>query len=385
RKFKIAFTGSSDDRAAILSHDIGLRLVRNEMGETGFEIFIGGGLGRTPVVARKLRSFLPKSQLLTYLEAILRVYNLRGRRDNKYKARIKILIKAMGVDHFRDEVDQHFQKLQPDQLSNLPVDISEIQKRFKSPLPFPVNPAKRQPDEGDSVEFRRWEIQNTTNSRHSRYRSVYISLKNPTRAPGDLSATEMRFIASLAERFSGSLIRTTHTQNLLLPLVHENDLLSVWQALQTNQLSAANIATVQDIICCPGIEYCGLANTTSIPIALEIQNLFQDPEELKTLGDIQIKISGCMNACGHHHIGHIGILGVDKKGSEWFQITLGGRADNQLALGARLGPAVDRQSIAAVVESIIRHYQKQRHSEREHFLETLERIGVQSFRDIVYA
>jgi sulfite reductase (NADPH) hemoprotein beta-component len=385
RKFKIAFTGSSDDRAAILSHDIGLRLVRNEMGETGFEIFIGGGLGRTPVVARKLRSFLPKSQLLTYLEAILRVYNLRGRRDNKYKARIKTLIKAMGIDHFRDEVDQHFQKLQPDQLSNLPVDISEIQKRFKSPLPFPVNPAKRQPDEGDSVEFRRWEIQNTTNSRHSRYRSVYISLKNPTRAPGDLSATEMRFIASLAERFSGSLIRTTHTQNLLLPLVHENDLLSVWQALQTNQLSAANIATVQDIICCPGIEYCGLANTTSIPIALEIQNLFQDPEELKTLGDIQIKISGCMNACGHHHIGHIGILGVDKKGSEWFQITLGGRADNQLALGARLGPAVDRQSIAAVVESIIRHYQKQRHSEREHFLETLERIGVQSFRDIVYA
>jgi sulfite reductase (NADPH) hemoprotein beta-component len=385
RKFKIAFTGSVNDRAATMAHDIGLRLVRNEINEIGFEIYVGGGLGRTPVVASKLKSFLPKSDLLTYLEAILRVYNLYGRRDNKYKARIKILVKAMGIDAFKGEVEKVFANLLPENLTNKTADIEDIQSRFKTDLPFPVNLVKQKLDAAEHEEYAKWLEKNTLTTKFSHYRSVFISLKQLERAPGDLTAAEMRFVAMLAEKYSEGLIRTTHTQNLLIPLVHENDLVELWRSLTGMDLSVANIGTVQDIICCPGIEYCSLANTTSIPIALEIQNRFTDRQELDALGDIQIKISGCMNACGHHHIGHIGILGVDKKGQEWFQITLGGRADQKLKIGERLGPAVDRNSIANAVELIIRHYLRHRRDRGEDFLSTLERIGIDSFKEVVYA
>ena len=385
RKFKIAFTGSVTDRAATMAHDIGLRLVRNEINETGFEVYVGGGLGRTPVVASKLKSFLPKSELLTYLEAILRVYNLNGRRDNKYKARIKILVKAMGIDAFKAEVEKVFVNLLPEHLTNKTADIEDIQSRFKTDFPFPVNLVALKLDDTEHEDYAKWLEKNTLATKFSHYRSVYISLKQPERAPGDLTAVEMRFVAKLAEKYSGGLIRTTHTQNLLVPLVHENDLVELWRSLSGMDLSVANIGTVQDIICCPGIEYCSLANTTSIPIALEIQNRFTDREELDALGDIQIKISGCMNACGHHHIGHIGILGVDKKGEEWFQITLGGRADQNLKIGQRLGPAVDRNSITNVVELIIRHYLQQRLDRGEDFLSMLERVGIDAFKEVVYA
>ncbi len=385
RKFKIAFTGSADDRAATLAHDIGLRLVRNEINEIGFEVYVGGGLGRTPVVASKLKSFLPKSDLLTYLEAILRVYNLNGRRDNKYKSRIKILVKAMGIDAFKAKVEKVFVNLLPENLTNKTADIDNIQSRFKTDFPFPVNPVGQPLDATEHEEYAKWLEKNTLTTKFGHYRSVYISLKQLERAPGDLTATEMRFVANIAEKYGEGLIRTTHTQNLLIPLVHENDLVELWRSLSGMNLSVANIGTVQDIICCPGIEYCSLANTTSIPIALEIQNRFTDRQELDALGDIQIKISGCMNACGHHHIGHIGILGVDKKGEEWFQITLGGRADQKLKIGARLGPAVDRNSIASVVELIIRHYLQHRLGLGEDFLSTLERIGIDSFKEVVYA
>jgi sulfite reductase (NADPH) hemoprotein beta-component len=385
RKFKIAFTGSAIDRAATMAHDIGLRLVRNEINETGFEVYVGGGLGRTPVVASKLNSFLPKSDLLTYLEAILRVYNLNGRRDNKYKSRIKILVKAMGIDAFKAEVEKVFVNLLPENLTNKTTDIENIQSRFKTDFPFPVNPVGQRLDGAEHEEYAKWLEKNTLTTKFSHYRSVFISLKQLERAPGDLTAAEMRFVAKIAEKYGEGLIRTTHTQNLLIPLVHENDLVELWRSLSGMDLSVANIGTVQDIICCPGIEYCSLANTTSIPIALEIQNRFTDRQELDALGDIQIKISGCMNACGHHHIGHIGILGVDKKGEEWFQITLGGRADQNLKIGQRLGPAVDRNSIANVVELIIRHYLQHRLDRGEDFLSTLDRIGIDSFKEVAYA
>ncbi len=384
RKFKIAFTGSSTDRAATMAHDIGLRLVRNDEGKTGFEVFVGGGLGRTPVAARTIHSFLPKSDLLGYLEAILRVYNLNGRRDNKYKARIKILVKAVGLDAFRSQVELVFNNLDSSSLLNKPTDISTIKDRFRSVFPLPMSQGLDKLEPAVHQAYTRWLDKNTLSTKFSDYRSVYISLKHPDRPPGDLTSGEMRFIAQLADRYSGGLIRTTHTQNLLLPLVHENDLIRVWRALVAAVLSIANIGTVQDIICCPGLDFCALANTTSIPIANEIQNRFRDPDELSALGDIQIKISGCMNACGHHHIGHIGILGVDKRGEEWFQITLGGRADQCLKIGERLGPSVDRESIAGAVESIIRHYLRHRLGRGEHFLATLDRIGIASFKAVVY-
>ena len=384
RKFKIAFTGSSTDRAATMAHDIGLKLVKNSAGETGFEVHVGGGLGRTPVVASKIKAFLPKSDLLAYLEAILRVYNLNGRRDNKYKARIKILVKAIGLDPFRGQVELVFQNLDSKTLLNQSTDISTVKSRFRSVFPFPVNPGSNKLSADEQKTYSGWLEKNTLTTKFNNYKSVYISLKNPDRAPGDLTAGEMRFIAQLADKYSGSLIRTTHTQNLLLPLVHESDLVQLWQALTEANLSIANIGTVQDIICCPGLDFCSLANTTSIQIAQEIQSRFSDADELQALGDIQIKISGCMNACGHHHIGHIGILGVDKRGEEWFQITLGGRADQSLKIGDRLGPAVDRKSITSAVESIIRHYLRNRLDQGEHFLATLDRIGIDAFKEVVY-
>jgi len=385
RKFKIAFTGSAVDRAATMAHDIGLRLVRNDDGETGFEVHVGGGLGRTPIVASIIKDFLPAADLLVYLEAILRVYNLNGRRDNKYKARIKILVKAVGLDIFRSQVELVYQNLDNQSLSRQSPDIDTIKKRFRAIFPFPINLRESKLPDVDRHIYERWQQKNTLSTKFDNYRAVYISLKNPGRAPGDLTAEEMRLVARLADKHSGGLVRTTHTQNLLLPLVHESELLPLWEALTAAELSIANIGTVQDIICCPGLEFCSLANTTSIPIAQEIQNRFSDADELQALGDIQIKISGCMNACGHHHIGHIGILGVDKKGEEWFQITLGGRADESLKIGERLGPAVDRDSISDVVESIIRHYLQNRVDQAEHFLATLERIGISSFKEVVYA
>ena len=384
RKFKIAFTGSSTDRAAILAHDIGLRLLRNKKGEIGFEVYVGGGQGRTPIVGSLLEPFLPESDLLPYLESILRVYNLKGRRDNKYKARIKILVKSIGIEVFKSEVDHVFKNLNTDLLGHKTADLSTIKSRFKPVLPDSIKLNGHSLESDQHENYARWLKKNTLSTKFRDYKSIYLSLKHPDRAPGDITAAEMRIVAKLADKYSEGLIRTTHTQNLLLPLVHRSNLVQVWKALSNTNMSVANINTVQDIICCPGIEYCSLANTTSIPIAHEIQSRFMDPVELQALGDIQIKISGCVNACGHHHIGHIGILGVDKKGQEWFQITLGGRADQSLKIGERLGPAVDRDSIADTVEVIIRHYLGKRLDQHEHFLTTLDRIGIDSFRQAVY-
>ncbi|MCY3769419.1 MAG: nitrite/sulfite reductase [Gammaproteobacteria bacterium] len=391
RKFKIAVTGSENDRAAILAHDIGLRLVRNPGQETGFQVFVGGGLGRTPVVGKLLHEFLPKHHLLSYLEAILRVYNLHGRRDNKYKARIKILVNSMGIQAFGQAVNDRFQEIRDGKLTLTDDRIEQIRSRFARPvmnvsLPARIhrNPAGAGRTVPDRDAFENWKAQNTLRSKYASFHSVFISLKKENVAPGDISAEEMDVLAGLADRYSGGLVRTTHRQNLLLPLVHADHLYPLWKDLQKSGQSNTNIQTVQDIICCPGLEFCGLANTTSIPIAIEIQNRFTDPLELKSLGDIQIKISGCMNACGHHHIGHIGILGVDKKGEQWFQITLGGRADQNLKLGTRLGPAVSRDHISGCVESVIRQYLKLRSGPDETFPDTFERVGLTPFKEVVY-
>ncbi len=389
RKFKIAVTGSETDRAAILAHDIGLRLVQNDRQETGFQVFAGGGLGRTPVIGKLIREFLPKQHLLTYLEAILRVYNLNGRRDNIYKARIKILVNSMGIEAFQSAVNQRFQEIKGGNLTLTTSQVTEVKSRFRNPL---INTALgtnrnhgKNSEQTHTDEFEYWKAQNTIDSKYREFRSVFISLKKENVAPGDINADEMEILANLADSYSGGIIRTTHRQNLLLPLVHTGNLYSLWNELRKSNQSDTNVHTIQDIICCPGMEFCSLANTTSIPIALEIRERFSDPRELDSLGDIQIKISGCMNACGHHHIGHIGILGVDKKGQQWFQITLGGRADQHLKLGERLGPAVDRNRIAECVELIIRQYLKLRSGVGETFLDTLERVGLEPFREVVYA
>ncbi len=388
RKFKIAVTGSATDRAAILAHDIGLRLVRNKQQETGFEVFAGGGLGRTPVVGKQIQEFLPRCHLLSFLEAVLRVYNLHGRRDNKYKARIKILVNSMGVDAFRSAVNERFREIRDGELTLTEPRVAAIKSRFTS-LQSTAIPVIRQIQDDNfgpagSAKFENWKQQNTLASRHAGLRSVFISLKKENTAPGDLTADEMDVIAGLADRYSSGIIRTTHRQNLLLPLVHSGNLHSLWHDLKASGQSDTNINTVQDVICCPGLDFCSLANTASIPIALEIRKRFTDPHELKSLGDIQIKISGCMNACGHHHIGHIGILGVDKKGQQWFQITLGGRADQNLKIGERLGPAVDRNRIAEAVELIIRQYLKLKSDPGEAFPDTLDRVGLDPFREAVY-
>lgn len=384
RKFKIAVTGASKDRAASQVHDIGLHIVRNERGDIGFQVYVGGGQGRTPVIGKVIREYLPKSDLLTYFEAILRVYNLLGRRDNKHKARIKILVKALGIERFRAMVDEEWQAIRSTSLRLHQREIDRMCEFFRDP-PFVrgLAPSVKDTDLINNPLFKRWLDQNTVLHKQPGYRAVYISLKAPSRAPGDITADQMEAVADLADRYSYGEARTTHTQNLLLPHVLEADLLDLWQRLQTFDLHTPNISTLTDIICCPGLDYCSLANATSIPIADEINFRFGEWDHLYDLGDIQIKISGCMNACGHHHVGHIGILGVDKKGEEWYQITLGGSASEAARLGKRIGPAFAKDEVVNALEKIVQTFVELR-TDGESFLETLDRVGLEPFTRRAY-
>ncbi len=383
RKFKIAVTGASRDRAAILVHDIGLRLVKNENGETGFEVSVGGGLGRTPMVARTLRPFLEKRHLLSYLEAILRVYNLEGRRDNKYKARIKILLNALGVEAFRQKVEAEWAEIRDELL--LPDEEIERVKAFFRPLPYDESAANFDlaPQLEADSEFRRWFTHNTTPHKVAGYRTAHISLKATGRAPGDITAEQMERVAELAERYSFGLIRSTHDQNLLLADVREMDLYPLWQALREAELATPNIGTLADMISCPGLDFCALANASSIDIARRIQERFADLDYLYDLGDVALKMSGCMNGCAHHDIGHIGILGVEKRGREWYQISLGGRAGNDTRLGKRLGRAIPKEEIVDAIEKLIEVYVERR-AEGERFIDTFDRIGIEPFKERVY-
>ena len=384
RKFKIAVTGAWRDRAAIEVHDIGLRLIKNDAGQLGFEVLVGGGLGRTPVIGKVIRDFLPRRDFLSYIQAIMRVYNLEGRRDNKYKARIKILVNALGIDEFRKRVEAEWQISQRHVPPLKQYEIDELSSHF-APPPYhsDVDPASYERKKADDPAFARWISFNTASHKQPGYRAVFVSLKAPELPPGDMTAEQMNAVAYLADRYSYGLIRTSHDQNLLLADVAVDDLYALWQLLDRQRLATPNIGTLTNMICCPGLDFCSLANAESISIATQINERFDDLDYLHDLGDIRIKISGCMNACGHHHVGHIGILGVDKKGEEWYQITIGGSAEARTRLGRKIGPSVAKTDVASTIAKILDVYVEQRLPD-ETFPDTVERIDIDPFKEKVY-
>lgn len=387
RKFKIAVTGSPHDRAAIKLHDIGLIVVRNDAGEVGFEVYVGGGQGRTPMVGPKIRDFLPKSDLLAYLEAILRVYNELGRRDNLYKARIKILVHQTGAEKFAQLVEDEFGRIDKNGELDLPKEeIDRITAYFADPdykkLPT-VSPGFEEKRSSDPA-FAAWVKANVAEHKMPGYAIVNISLKPIGGIPGDASADQMDAIADMMAAYSLDEIRVTHEQNLTLPYVEQGDLYALWETLKAHDLATANISQVTDIIACPGLDYCNLANARSIPLAQEISERFGTGERADAIGELKIKISGCINACGHHHVGHIGILGVDKKGVEFYQITLGGSADENASLGNIVGPAFTEDKVIDAIETIVDTYLDKK-QDGEKFLETYRRIGLQPFKETLYA
>ncbi|HIF53769.1 MAG TPA: nitrite/sulfite reductase [Methylococcaceae bacterium] len=384
RKFKIAVSGSEHDRAATQLHDIGLYLVKNDAGETGFRVLVGGGLGRTPIIGKVIKPFLEKQHLLSYLEAILRVYNLKGRRDNKYKARIKILVRESGIEQMRKWVEAEWQQTKADmQISEQR--FADMQAHFTAP-PYQV---LAEPDNqfiADKVQnssFNTWINLNTEAHKISGYRIVHISLKAPDAPPGDITDKQLDAVADLADQYSFGEIRSSHRQNLVLADVKQTDLFSLWQKLVKLSLATPNIGTATDMICCPGLDFCALANAGSIGIAKEINEALDDLDYIHDIGELKINMSGCMNGCAHQSVGHIGILGVDKKGVEWYQITLGGSSENNAAIGKRLGPAVAKNQITQAVCQILDVYIKQRQDD-EIFLDTVHRIGVTPFKAAVY-
>ncbi len=386
RKFKIAVTGARHDRAAAQVHDIGLNLAHDEQGEIGFRVLVGGGLGRTPLIGHVIREFLPQRDLLSYLEAILRVYNQHGRRDNIYKARIKILVKALGPDTFRQQVEAEWEQIKDSGLVLDPAEVERV-RRFFAPPPYEAeaahDPSFEQWLKADKT-FAIWVRHNVAEHKVAGYRNVFVALKEPGAPPGDIDAAQMEAVADLADRYSFGQIRATHHQNLLLADVRQADLYPLWHALMVQKLAAPVIGTLADMICCPGLDFCSLANASSIAIAQQINEKFDRLDYLYDLGEIRLNMSGCMNACGHHHVGHIGILGVDKKGEEWYQISLGGSSENDAALGDILGPSVPKAEVANTLERILRVYVEQR-TEGERFLDTFRRIGLEPFRVRAYA
>jgi len=385
RKFKIAIIGSKTDRAATKLHDIGLHMVKNHDGEVGFEVLVGGGLGRTPVIGEQIRSFLEKEDLLSYLEAILRVYNRLGRRDNKFKARIKITVREHGINHIRELVEAEWVHIR-EQLRLDEKEIDRVKAFFTEPDYDTQAAADTSFDEklAADKDFARWIKQNTVEHKIAGYRSVYVSLKKPGLAPGDITSEQLEAVADLADEYSLGEVRSTHTQNLLFADVKQGDLYSLWQKLDEQQLATPNINTLTDIICCPGLDYCGLANATSIPLSKQIAERFDDLDYLYDLGDVKIKFSGCMNGCAHQSVGHIGILGVDKKGEEWYQFTLGGSAEADASLGERLGKAIPKEEVVDTVAHLLDAYVELRHQD-ESFLATVRRLGVDPFKERVYA
>ncbi len=383
RKFKIAVTGSPQDRAASRVHDIGLHIIANERGERGFQVLVGGGLGRAPMIGHVIREFLPQNELLGYLEAVLRVYNLEGRRDNIHKARIKVLVKALGPDKFRELVEAEYEQSRDIAPAHDEVGFARIKSHFAPPAYETL--ADQTPDAAQPAAFHTWYQRNTRAHKVPGYRAVMLSLKAPQRPPGDITADELDAVAELSDRFSFGMVRSTHDQNLVLTDVRQSDLPALWRELEGLDMAIPNIGTLTDMICCPGLDFCSLANATSIPIARQINERFDDLDHLYDLGEIRLKMSGCMNACGHHSVGHIGILGVDKGGQEWYQITLGGSVEGgNASLGQVIGPSVPHADVADTIASILEVYVAQR-EEEEPFLETVRRIGIAPFKARVYA
>jgi len=387
RKFKIAVTGSAHDRAALRVHDIGLALKRNAEGEVGFEVMIGGGQGRTPMLAPTIREFLPKADLLAYLEAALRVYNRAGRRDNIYKARIKILVGHLGAAEYARQTEEEFQKIKAEGSVELTqAEIDRIHAFFAPPSyeALPADSPAFIAAKLDDRSFARWARSNVSPHKRPGYAIVTVTLKPVGGVPGDATSDQMDALADLADRYSLGEIRVTHDQNLVLPNVRQSDLSAIWASLKALNLGEANAGLVTDMIACPGLDYCSLANARSIPVAQAISRRFADIERQQQIGELRIKMSGCINACGHHHVGHIGILGVDKNGEEFYQITLGGSADEEASLGKILGPSVPREQVADAVETIVETYLGLRRG-GERFLDTYRRVGIAPFKEKLYA
>ncbi len=387
RKFKIAISGSTDDRAATQVHDIGIVAVRDEHGQTGFRMLVGGGLGRTPMIGHVIREFLPWQHLLTYLDAILRVYNQAGRRDNKYKARIKILVKDMTPAAFAAAVEKEWAYLEGSDATLIQQEVDRVTSRFTR-IAYRVLPGA---DSGHAERvktvkaFGRWSSRSVHPHRVAGYAAVTISLKSVGVPPGDMSALQMDAVAELADRYSFGELRVTHEQNLVLADVEQQDLFELWEKLGSLGLAAPNVGLLTNIISCPGGDFCSLANAVSIPVADAITRRFSDLDYLYDIGELDLNISGCINACGHHHVGHIGILGVDKAGAEWYQITIGGSQGNQAAIGKIIGPSFARDEVPDVVETLIKTYLSLRSADQERFVDVVRRTGLQPFKEAVYA
>ncbi|HEY8596411.1 MAG TPA: nitrite/sulfite reductase [Devosiaceae bacterium] len=386
RKFKIALTGASRDRAAVKFHDIGLMAKADGSGQIGWTVYVGGGLGRTPMVAKKIRDFVPHADLLAYLEAIVRVYNLHGRRDNKFKARIKILVHEEGLESIRSQVESEFEQIRGGVLTLPQEELDRIAAYFAPP-----DFASRDTDPGEldawrarDPAFERWLERNTHPHAQRGYASVTVSLKPIGGAPGDATAEQMDSVADLAERYSFDELRVSHEQNLVLPHVALGDLRAVFEGLVSVGLATGNAGLITDIIACPGLDFCALANARSIPIAQEISRRFSAPDRQKEIGDLKIKISGCINACGHHHVGHIGILGVEKKGDELYQITVGGDATEDAAIGNILGRGFGAEEVPGAVERLVDAYIERRNAPEESFIEAFRRLGDAPFKEALY-
>ena len=385
RKFKIAVTGAPSDRAVTRGHDIGLRMHRNADGEPGFEVMVGGGQGRTPILAKTLRDFLPVDQMLSYLEAILRVYNQLGRRDNIYKARLKIMVESLGVEALAELVEAEWAQI-PDGTLDLPIEERQRIAAYFAPPSYVDLPDESSALDGAiaaDASFAAWVESNVHEHKQPGYAIATISTKPHGGIPGDASAEQMEAIADLAEQYGFGEIRISHKQNLILPDIQKTDLFALWQALGILGMSAANAGRISDIIACPGLDYCNLANARSIPIAQRISERFSDLAREREIGDISLNISGCINACAHHHVANIGVLGVDKKGTEYYQVTLGGVSNENAAIGTIVGPAFDEWQIADAVEDIVDVYLHQRQTD-ETFIETYQRIGPQPFKETLY-
>ena len=385
RKFKVAITGGGEDRTALRIHDLGLQLVRNDHGEIGFRVFAGGGLGRTSIVGEQIRAFLPWPHLLSYVEALVRVYNRYGRRDNLYKARIKILVKALGATEFARQVEEEWAPGKDGPSTLTEAEVARVAAHFAAPdyLSLPEDDFCHLAHIREDKAFARWVERNVHPHKIPGYAAVSLSLKRPGAAPGDIGVAQMLAVADLADRYSFGELRVTHEQNLLLPDVPKRELYTVWHRAKAAGLASPTIGLLADVIACPGGDYCALANARSLPIAQAIQDRFDDLDYLHDLGDFALNISGCMNGCGHHGLGQIGILGVDKNGEEWYQISIGGRQGNDLVLGEVIGPAFSAARVVDAVERLLAAYLNLRH-DGESFLDTLQRCGSAPFRTAAY-
>lgn len=386
RKFKIAVNAvPGQDRAAIQVHDIGVNIVRNDDGDIGYRILVGGGLGRTPIIAEEIRAFLAEEDLLTYLDAIIRVYNQFGRRDNKYKARIKILVKALGIERMRELVEDEWNRIKDGEGRLISAELDRVKKHFLDPeyRQLTNEPTELVEARASNPAFARWLQQNVKQHKQAGYAIVVLSLKQKGNPPGDVTAEQMEHIADLADQYSMGEIRSTHQQNLVLANVEQAQLFALWQDAKAKGLATPTLGLLTDMICCPGGDFCALANAKSIPVAEAIQQRFDNLDYLHDLGEIDLNISGCMNACGHHHIGHIGVLGVDKKGEEFYQISLGGSSGDDASIGKILGPSFARDAMPDTIAKILDFYVAKRIA-GETFLEAYRRIGHDSFKEAVY-